>query len=55
MSEFSEISHSWFIHTLTPKSITPPNLPISPPFHSTHPKIISILPNNQAKNPIILP
>lgn len=55
LSEYFEISHSWFIHTLTPKSITPPNLPISQPSHSTHPKIISILPNNQAKNPIILP
>lgn len=55
LSEFSEISHSWFIHTLTPKSITPPNLHILPPSNSTHPKIIHILPNNQAKNPIILP
>lgn len=55
LSEFSEISHSWFIYTLTPKSITPPNLPISPPSHSTHPKTIHILPNNQAQNPIISP
>nr|DAT50731.1 MAG TPA: hypothetical protein [Bacteriophage sp.] len=55
MSEYFEISHSWFIHTLTPESITPPNLPISPPSHSVHQKTIPILPNNQAKNPIISP
>lgn len=53
LSEYFRILHSCFIHTLTPKSITPPNLPISSPSHSTHPKTIPILPNNQAQNSII--
>ena len=51
LSEFSEISHSWFIHTLTPKSITPPNLHILPPSNSIHQKQFQIYPITKPKIP----
>nr|DAX07219.1 MAG TPA: hypothetical protein [Bacteriophage sp.] len=34
MSEFSEISHSWFIHTLTPKLII--TIPFRPSKNNPH-------------------